>query len=337
MAGESAANPQEAHLIIAGPPDWSTITEDIHCVLCDYNLRGLAESRCPECGYRFEWADLLDPRRRVHPYLFEHHPERSFWSFKKTLLGGLRPKRFWRTLHPIQPSRPRRLLLYWFLTVGPAILLTLFADLALQVAACHHDAWEQRRMFSNYVNHGMTAEQKKRPYGFPTSQMAIDHRTPIPTLLSSFRTAWRYLGWRLSPFGTPRSMILIRFSLVLFYPWLNLLGLLVFQISMRRARIRTVHVLRSIVYSYDVVFAWPLMAVVGAALTFLTNSRSSLELLGITLVPLLLVAVMLVLYKQYYALKCYLNFDKPLATLLASQFIGILLWANIAIPINLWT
>ena len=49
--------------------------ETLHCPLCEYNLRGLSEPRCPECGYRFEWAELRDPSRRLHPYLFEHHPE----------------------------------------------------------------------------------------------------------------------------------------------------------------------------------------------------------------------------------------------------------------------
>jgi hypothetical protein len=27
--------------------------------------RGLAEPRCPECGYWFEWADLRDPAKRL--------------------------------------------------------------------------------------------------------------------------------------------------------------------------------------------------------------------------------------------------------------------------------
>ena len=58
----------------AAGPDWDHQTEDIFCPLCEYNLRGLIEPRCLECGYRFEWPDLLDPRRRLHPYLFEHHP-----------------------------------------------------------------------------------------------------------------------------------------------------------------------------------------------------------------------------------------------------------------------
>lgn len=38
----------------AGSPDWATLHEDVRCPLCDYDLRGLTEPRCPECGYRFD-------------------------------------------------------------------------------------------------------------------------------------------------------------------------------------------------------------------------------------------------------------------------------------------
>src|SRR5437588_13128653 len=94
-------------------PDWATCDEQIVCPLCEYDLRGLSEPTCPECGYRFVWPDLLDPARRRHPYLFEHHPNHNVWSFRKTILGTLRPRRFWTSLVASQPSRPRRLVLYW--------------------------------------------------------------------------------------------------------------------------------------------------------------------------------------------------------------------------------
>jgi len=86
---------------------------DVRCPLCDYDLRGSTEPRCPECGYQFVWADLTDPARRLHPYLFEHHPRRNVRSFVRTMAGALRPRRFWSSLKPSQPSRPRRLVLYW--------------------------------------------------------------------------------------------------------------------------------------------------------------------------------------------------------------------------------
>ena len=87
----------------------------VPCPMCDYDLRGQPEPRCPECGYRFEWPQLPDPALKRHPYLFEHHPRRNVRSFVRTLLGGVLPRRFWRSLRPSQPSAPRRLVLYWVL------------------------------------------------------------------------------------------------------------------------------------------------------------------------------------------------------------------------------
>ncbi|HSW45154.1 MAG TPA: hypothetical protein VLM89_06245 [Phycisphaerae bacterium] len=96
-------------------PGWTLINHDVLCPLCDYNLRGLSNPRCPECGYRFEWSEMLDPNRQPHPFLFEHHPERNWWSYWRTVAGACRPRAFWRSLHPVQTSRPRRLLLFWLI------------------------------------------------------------------------------------------------------------------------------------------------------------------------------------------------------------------------------
>src|SRR5256885_15735714 len=89
----------------------STSHADLRCPLCESDLRGLTEPRCPECGYRFDWADLTDPSRRRHPYLFEHHPEQRVASFVRTHVNAMRPGRFWKSLLPAQPSYPRRLIL----------------------------------------------------------------------------------------------------------------------------------------------------------------------------------------------------------------------------------
>jgi hypothetical protein len=98
----------------------------------------LAEPRCPECGYRFTWDDLRDPAKRLHPYLFEHHPDRNAWSFLNTLLGGLWPREFWATLYPTQPSRPARLFAYWLLTAVPLVAIA-----ATHFYFLHHLAKQQ--------------------------------------------------------------------------------------------------------------------------------------------------------------------------------------------------
>src|SRR5436189_4802405 len=103
------------------PPNWATLKQDLLCPLCAYNLRGLIDPLCPECGYRFEWRILLDETLRLHPYLFEHHPERPISAFTETLLGSARPRRFWSMLRPQQKTSVRRLLLYWIGCVLPVL------------------------------------------------------------------------------------------------------------------------------------------------------------------------------------------------------------------------
>lgn len=103
-------------------PDWQVVAHDVTCPMCDYNLRGLAEPVCPECGYRFAWPDVIDPARRLHPYLFEHHPARNVRSFLETLVNHLHPVRFWRTMNPAQRSRPGRIVIYWTIYAAATML-----------------------------------------------------------------------------------------------------------------------------------------------------------------------------------------------------------------------
>lgn len=117
-------------------PDWQDPATEVLCPLCQYNLRGLSEPRCPECGYQFQWRDVLDPARRTHPYLFEHHPGRRWRSFWKTAFMAMLPWRFWKTLLPVQTSFPRRLLLYWCI-VFVVVVLGLYSDYAVQVFREH--------------------------------------------------------------------------------------------------------------------------------------------------------------------------------------------------------
>src|SRR4051812_5816226 len=123
--------------------------EDMTCPLCNYNLRGLTQARCPECGFTFNWTEILDITRRKHPYLFEHHPERNLWSFFRTLLGGLNPWSFRRTLHPAQPASLRRLTIYrWVMKAVAAVPLLITGLWLLMMSADWPvDDWPRKSMF----------------------------------------------------------------------------------------------------------------------------------------------------------------------------------------------
>ena len=91
---------------------------NLRCPLCDYDLRGLSEPRCPECGHRFDWHELRDWRDRQHPWLFEHNPRRNVASFARTFATSLFPRRFWRSVRPVNTPVPRRLALYVILGIA---------------------------------------------------------------------------------------------------------------------------------------------------------------------------------------------------------------------------
>jgi hypothetical protein len=44
---------------IGGAPCWDRIQFDVRCPTCAYNLRGLLDPRCPECGKSFDWRGLI--------------------------------------------------------------------------------------------------------------------------------------------------------------------------------------------------------------------------------------------------------------------------------------
>jgi hypothetical protein len=306
---------------------------DLPCPLCDYALRGQTEPRCPECGYRFDWPQLLDPELRRHPYLFEHHPRRNVRSFVRTLLGGLRPRRFWRSLRPSQPSDVRRLVMYWLI----ATLLMLAWPVADVARLFYTDAAEYEAIRARMVS-SMQAALRRPNMGLVQQQVAraggvqawVDDRHP-PTW------SWRYLkGWFVgwsdggSGVGAAGRWPVIRSTLhvPLFYalwPWLTLATLMIFRASMRRARVKTAHVLRCALYSCDIgVMLVPLAAAIGyrGAYVFVP------ALGGMGIDYRMLAAVVFAAYTGYrlsaaYAL--YMRFDRPAATAAASQGIVLLL------------
>jgi hypothetical protein len=202
-------------------PDWAAVTHDVCCPLCDYNLRGLAAPRCPECGHGFAWAEVLDPKARVHPFLFEHHPERNVRSFARTLAGSANPTKFWTSLSPAQPSRPRRLFAYWVLT-SALLGLAFAADLARAM-------WVQWEYVSATWGPGV-ARLPSGGWWKVIRLMAVD-------------------AWQLDRSARATAQF-VGFWLI--WPWATVATLMIFRVSMRRAKVRTVHVVRCVVYAFDV-------------------------------------------------------------------------------------
>ena len=268
---------------------------ELRCPMCGYNLRGLTEPRCPECGYRFEWRDLLDADRRVHPYLFEHHPERDAWSFYRTATGLLRPSKFWSSLRPTQPSRPGRLVGYWVIAMAVTLLGAAAPYLAEGIAI--NVAWNRVRLVPSVRGYS---------YGKPTAP-SRDLFDP-----QGFSSAWRQIG----------PGFLAVWILACAWPWLTFLTLMIFRMSMRRAKVFPVHVLRCVLYSGDT-FMWAGLAVLVLSVLMSAGATEGIggrELLHATAVIVLATAVVVV-WRLAAAYKLYLQFDHPVATVLAAQCI----------------
>lgn len=298
-AGDSPGDVQSLSAAMSAtvdaPPDWDALQIEPACPLCAYNLRGLSAPRCPECGHRFEWRDLTDISRREHPYLFEHHPKRNWWSFWRTLWGGLLPGRFWRSLSPMQPSRGGRLAVYALLTMLPALLAAgiWWGSRTYQVKA----EWE--RMQLRWVaNLGLKGGQ---PPGIELfAQRALLSRGVYGVVVTA--------------------------GLVAVWPVVNYLALLVFGQSMRRARVRKVHVARCLIYSHDATFWFGLAMMVVAGLSLVPTVTGSvvtspLRASLLDSMPLYLLAglVLVVWYRLWRSYQRYMGFDLAWATILASQ------------------
>lgn len=315
-------------------PQWDQITEVILCPLCDYNLRGISEPRCPECGYRFAWPELMEAARRSHPTLFDHNPRRKLRNFFLTLRGGLSPATFWRSIHPALACSRRRLLLYLVLYMLPWLLLlaVAFAGQAMRyesrVAANRASLVASWSMPQN----AQVAKMVVATYGSLQAAAANAYYPPWwhwRTLVHFLPALWGPGGLLLAPAGT-------------------LLGLLIFQASMRRARIKMVHVLRCVIYSYDIFLVAGLAVVAIAQLASLLGGVDSVGAIQVFSErgifahrhrPLLLAlseyAFWLILVvaciRLWRAYQLYLRFDHPFWTVLCVQLIVVLLYATLMV------
>jgi hypothetical protein len=293
-------------------PVWDTIPHEVRCPLCEYNLRGLSEPRCPECGHRFDWAVVIDPSRRLHPYLFEHHPERNLWSFARTLWGTLRPRRFWQSLPANQPLRPRRMIIYW-----------LLAALVASTSVIGH--WVR-----GIVTWWVESSPQWRAWS-PYSPYAGRRTIPEPDFTWTHVREAAVFAWRQDALlGASVSAFVICFL----WTWTTLLAFQVFRISMRRARVKPVHVLRCVVYSFDIGAWFGLLLGTVAVLTIWVHPPlGDFDYTSVIVAGLCVGWFVVVTYRLVRAYQLYMRFDHAISTVIASQAIagliilnGLVLW-----------
>lgn len=288
---------------------------DIFCPLCEYNLRGLATARCPECGATFDWADLRDPARRIHPFLFEHHPERNVWSFLRTLFAGLHPGRFWQELLPSQPSRPRRLVLYWLICIAIALVsLTMqFVPPGMNLNA---DNRVERSYLTNPANSIYLQGLVQQGNHLLSPQAYLDAEYPLAPsgqffeeLLTGDKYQHRAEWW---------ARCYMQCALMFAWPLAVVAILMTLRVTMRRAQVRPIHLLRVAIYCDDLIVWFSLLALIPAAMQAMNTSDAEMILL------LFGMAIGIAIWQTYRlgrAISRYLRFRHAAETAIAVEFI----------------
>lgn len=306
-------------------PDWSSIQEEIHCPLCGYNLHGLAEPRCPECGYAFDWPDLLDPSRRLHPYLFEHHPERNSWSFWRTAAGAMLPGRFWRALQPVQPSRPGRLVLYWVLTVAVCYV-------CVKMAIAPYAAWmacrvvEKDSFYRQDVLAGKAQVQSPHPQFGPVGVPITD-----PELLRQYLDQYcptGVIGWLKAMVRACAAWPEPFVWWPLAWPWLMFAGLMIFQRPIRRSKVSAIHVLRCAIYSGGTLVWAGLTGLAvfwaGTAQMYFWPMKVRTDIIMVSVVFAVVGALLLwMIHQLIVACRLYMRFGHAVATVLSALAIAL--------------
>ena len=260
--------------------------EQLTCRHCGYHLYGLRETRCPECGEWFAWEDVLDEYRRRKKPLFEYRwREKPIRSLIRTWFWTLRPGRLWLRMDIHDPP-----------SVGPLLLMVLVGLLAVLLALLVSDgtlAWLlNSRWGGSYVG--------------GVGWTCVYNPAELPMFI------WESFG--------NADVYLVMESIA---AWLlcSLAALLVFRQSMRRYKVRTKHVLR--VWAYALPFHLGTAVVLisllyGLELFGLLRRASTLQLI----VPLCVVGYVIWSIRCGYAK--YLRMPHSSAVAMTSQFMALL-------------
>lgn len=238
------------------PPDEPAL----HCPICDYNLHGLPEPRCPECGFAFQWDELLVEAGTV-PYFFETSRAHHGRAFVRTLVRSVLPPRFWRAVRPTLRPNPRRIVLYFVIATALGLLASIVISGAPLIEYAQWNLQRRQFLLTNYlhprdVEDAAFAAQIARPFG--GVQQYVDWAYPSLSSLSFWPRA----------LNTVRGGAFLP-AIIIGWPVLTFLALMIFRVSLLHANVSPAHVLRCTVYSGDIV-AWlaPLLVLVIPALYF---------------------------------------------------------------------
>jgi hypothetical protein len=204
---------------------------------------------------------------------------------------------------------PGRLFSYWFI-VALVFLLAMAAVVGWTVVDFNVTQW------GTPIVSSVPSQLGPSPWPAPPSP---------PALVPYYSFVW--------PDWDPSSIILLT-SIMLAWPWLSFCALHLVGISMRQAQIRSVHILRAVVYSWDIVL-WVALFTLAAGIlesTAMILTRSS-RLLPFSESTLLLAAwaipIPVFIYRMLVAYSVYLRFRHAISVVLLTQLVVILFIAAV--------
>jgi len=227
---------------------------DLHCPLCEYNLRGLTEPRCPECGHAFDWNELREATTNRHPWLFENQ-RRGVRGFLANWRRSLVPGRFWKSIRTSHSPDRRRLILYFVaLTILSMMLMIIpaavLAGRSFIVVRNARQSWPTRVV--RWASPAQIAAYQ-RQYG--SLQNAANTLFPYwPSTLQVFVS-------RFSIRSCMRTTVIGVAEFAFLWPVLTFATLMLYRGVLRLERINNVHVLRVVMYSASpIVLLWLVLA-----------------------------------------------------------------------------
>jgi hypothetical protein len=302
-----------------------SLDEDLACPICSYSLRGLAEPRCPECGFQFDWDALRAAIKAKHAYLYEHGRGLAIMRMVRTFIHGLRPAKFWATLNAATEIRLRRLAIYWIVTATFVVAGILVLPYGNFVVTRTRLAMQTRKQISAMLaNPAAAAQTKPILKQFGSANAVLDAYAPLPWSWRFWQTVPGMVTWRGLGRGYSESLVYVIYAaaLAVLWPWITLALLGIFVQSRGRAKIRWAQLVRCVVYSGDIAIFCGVAAIV------LNAFQASFDRRFQGAIPTDIVLMLLLMtaagWKLSLALKKYLRMPHAAAVVASTQMIALL-------------
>lgn len=295
----------------SAPIEWTTVQDETVCPRCEYNLYGLTEPRCPECGLRFTWSELRGVDFNPQSPLFENPRRPRSWTFFATVARSMIPWRFWRNLRLTHPINRRRLFEFYLIC---AVLIPLTGILPIVSTAFGRQYLNNISVNRMYALRWSTSQPKS---GWLKDR--VDEAGGIQNYLNqTFPTDfWGNLK-QFMRFGVTWRMVVVFLVLPLAWPIVSFFALLIFESSLKKSKPGRWHVFRCVIYPYS---AFLVSATCFGALGALElgNVLNFRWLENLAIIPINI--ALLYPISLAVAAKRYLRINRPITTVLLSQFL----------------